>query len=40
MAIAKIKWEIRARVIAKGPYKRSSLNLHLADLWNLHGIFL
>jgi hypothetical protein len=39
MIIAKIKWEILARIMAKGPYKKTSMNLQLAALWNLHKIF-
>jgi len=27
MIIAKIKWEIRARIMAKGPYKKTSMNV-------------
>jgi len=39
MIIAKIKWEIQARIMAKGPYKKTSMNLQLAALWKLHKIF-
>jgi len=27
ISIAKIKWEIRACIMAKGPYKKTSMNL-------------
>jgi hypothetical protein len=39
MIIAKIKGEVRAPIMAKGPYKKSSMNVQLEALWTLHKIF-
>jgi hypothetical protein len=36
--VAKIKWDVRARIMSKGPYKKSVENMQLASLWNLQKI--
>jgi hypothetical protein len=33
--VKRITWEIRARMIAKGRFKRSMENLELCSRWNL-----
>jgi hypothetical protein len=37
--VEKIKWDVRARIMSKGPYKKSKENLQLASLWNLYKVF-
>jgi hypothetical protein len=37
--IAKIKGEVRAYIMAKDSYKKSSMNVQLKALWTLHKIF-
>jgi hypothetical protein len=36
--VAKIKWDVRARIMSKGSYKKSVENMQLASLWNLQKI--
>jgi hypothetical protein len=33
--IARIRWEIRARIMAKGRFKESDANLEICQMWNL-----
>jgi hypothetical protein len=38
MIIAKIKWEIRARIMAKGPYKKTSMKYEKIQINQLFGV--
>jgi hypothetical protein len=34
--VARIKWEVRAKVIATGKFKRTRENIALCDSWGIH----
>jgi len=36
--IAKIKWDIRLRLMGKGKYKRIAANTRLMQIWNLQNL--
>jgi hypothetical protein len=38
--IARIKWEIRSRLMGKGQYRRSMVNIRLLQNWNLHNLLM